>query len=152
MSGYGQRGNDKRHSDSKTWRHYIQATSQATRASQSGPSDGTPSSSWMRGWVRDYIGPVGYQQLFPAAECRLNATAKAGPGHDGCYLGRSEAGRERKRARHGAEAIAARHPYSRALDIFNEQEECQALARRRSTRNVSRNGVVRSQQDFSEDA
>ena len=39
----------------------------------------------------------------------------------------SEAGRERKRARQedptGAEAMAARHPYGRELDILKEQEE-----------------------------
>ena len=58
---------------------------------------------------------------------------------------RCEVGRERKRARQKdpsrAAALAARHPFGRALDILKEQEERRALKLGRP-RTASRDGVT----------
>ena len=64
---------------------------------------------------------------------------------------RSEAGRARKRARQedsqGPEALAARRPIVRALDVLREREERQELA----TRTASKGGATQSQQGASQD-
>ena len=67
---------------------------------------------------------------------------------------RGEAGRTRKRARQedpqGPEALAARRPIVRALDLLREREERQELELGR-TRMASKGGAIQSQQEASQD-
>ena len=67
---------------------------------------------------------------------------------------RCEAGRVRKRARQedpqGPEALAARRPIIRALDVLREREERQELELGR-TRTASKGGATQSQQEASQD-
>ena len=66
---------------------------------------------------------------------------------------RSEAGRARKRARQensqGPEALAARLPIVRALDVLREREELQELELGR-TRTASKGGATQSQHEASQ--
>ena len=68
--------------------------------------------------------------------------------------GRGEAGRARKRARQedsqGPEAMAARRPIIRALDVLREREERQKLELGRP-RTASKGGATQSQQEASQD-
>ena len=122
----------------------------------SGDTDGTPSGSWSCGWETDHAGLIGCQQQrepYPKVECRerqlpqgtvaITSAERLDPERHGARLVGRAPGRERDRKTLAAEAeaTAVRRPFSRALNILNEQEERRALALGRMCTALPEDGV-----------